>query len=206
METTLKAGEQKSVVNGQTVAYTATLNETYDTGLNFYLFAVNVAGKPAYLSRARVYSLKIWQDDVLVRDFKPCVKYGRGALYDTVDQRIFFPVEGLLLPALLVESGKPDRYLTYLDSPGDTYLDTGFRAKTGTKIATTMRWNSFCEGGDYVRNFDWLNEMSFLAAVSGERRMYFVHSPNKSIWSGYGTNRVYALIDYTYEGVYTATE
>lgn len=217
VETTLNAEEQKSVVNDQEV-YSATDAATYDTELNFYLFAVNVAGQAKYLSRARVYSLQIWQDDVLVRDFKPCVKYGRGALYDDVDKRIFFPAEGRLLPAPLVESGKPDRYLTYLDSPGDTYLDTGVRAKTGTKIATKMRWNSFCEGGDYVRSFDGLNEMSFLAAVSDDQnRMYFVHSPAKNIWSGFGTNRVYVMdgeqkrsltagIDYTYEGIYTATE
>lgn len=239
VETTLKAGEQKSIVDGQTLAYSATVTSTYDTGLNFYLFANNIAGTPENRSRARVYSLKIWQDvngdgvidneNELVRDFKPCVKYGRGALYDAVDQRIFFPAEGRLLPALLpvVESGKPDRYLTYLDSPGDTYLDTGVRAKTGTKIVTKMRWNSFCEGGDYIRSFDWLNEMSFLAAGIDPQRVHFVLSPNKNIWSGYGTNGVYAPknkdlpaddkhkdnrrpltagVDYTYEGVYTATE
>lgn len=227
VKTTLKAGEQKSVVNDQEV-YSATDAATYDTELNFYLFAVNVAGQAKYLSRARVYSLQIWQDvngdgvindDELVRDFKPCVKYGRGALYDAVDRRIFFPAEGRLLPAPLVESGKPDRYLTYLDSPGDTYLDTGVRAKTGTKIATKMRWNSFCEGGDYVRSFDGLNEMSFLAAVSdNQNRMYFVHSPGRNIWSGFGTNCFYAKtgndtskkreltagVDYEYEGIYTA--
>lgn len=225
VKTTLKAGEQKSVVNDQEV-YSATDAATYDTELNFYLFAVNVAGQAKYLSRARVYSLQIWQDvngdgtiddNELVRDFKPCVKYGRGALYDAVDQRIFFPAEGRLLPAPLVESGKPDRYLTYLDSPGDTYLDTGVRAKTGTKIATKMRWNSFCEGGDYVRSFDGLDEMSFLAAGIKPQRMHFVHSPGKNIWSGFGTNWVYVMDgeqkrsltagdDYTYEGIYTAAE
>lgn len=226
VKTTLKAGEQKSVVDDQEVYY-ATEATTYDTGLNFYLFANNIAGIPYNRSCARVYSLQIWQDvngdgaiddDELVRDFKPCVKYGRGALYDAVDQQIFFPAEGRLLPAPLVESGQPDRELTYLDSPGDTYLDTGVRAKTGTKILTTMRWNSFCEGGDYVRSFDGLNEMSFLAAVSDDQnRMYFVHSPGRNIWSGFGTNRVYVMdgeqkrsltagVDYTYEGIYTADE
>ena len=49
-----------------------------------------VAGR--YPSRTRCYGLKLWLDGALVRDFVPCVKNGRGALYDKVSRRIYFPM------------------------------------------------------------------------------------------------------------------
>ena len=85
----LRAGSQTLVVNGETV-YSATEADSYDTGRNLYLFANNRGGTVENYGSARLYGLKIWQDGVLVRDFRPCRKHGIPALYDDVDKRIFY--------------------------------------------------------------------------------------------------------------------
>ena len=66
-----------------------------NTGLPLYIFTCNVNGCP-YLNssssmsaKARCYGLEIWQDNVMVRQFKPCLKNGVPGLYDTVSGRIF---------------------------------------------------------------------------------------------------------------------
>ena len=56
------------------------------------LFACGDGAGGRYPSRARCYGLKLWLDGALVRDFRPCVKGGRGALYDKVTHRIYFPM------------------------------------------------------------------------------------------------------------------
>ena len=77
VESELRAGHQKLVLNGRTVV-TATDAATHDTGANLYLFACNYATRPTpqYPIKAKCYGLKIWQTDAhgdyqLVRDFRP---------------------------------------------------------------------------------------------------------------------------------------
>ena len=54
--------------------------------------------------KARCYSVKIWQTDSngeyqLVRDFRPCKRYNRAALWDAVSGKIFFSGSGTDLTA-----------------------------------------------------------------------------------------------------------
>jgi len=103
---------------------------------NLYLFACNDAKnkKPIYRSAAKCYGLTIYQngDNVNpVRNFKPCVKDGQAALYDTVSQRIFYPIPAI--PAaegagpILDESAQSpiNAYLEYVETDGTQYIDTG---------------------------------------------------------------------------------
>ncbi|MBQ1241892.1 MAG: hypothetical protein IIX99_01665, partial [Oscillospiraceae bacterium] len=54
-----------------------------------YVFRNNNGSGGDYDSIAKVYSLKIWQDGVLVRDFVPCIENGTGTagLYDLVNEK-----------------------------------------------------------------------------------------------------------------------
>ena len=56
------------------------------------LFCCRDGAYGMYPSRTRCYGLKLWLDGALVRDFVPCVKDGRGALFDRVTRRIYFPM------------------------------------------------------------------------------------------------------------------
>lgn len=62
-----------------------------DTGLDMYLFAQNKTGAPVLNSKVRCYDVKIVQDGVLVRDFRPCIKDGRVMFYDNVSKTMFKP-------------------------------------------------------------------------------------------------------------------
>lgn len=219
VETTLEAGRQTVDVDGQRI-YSATSSASYDTGRSFYLFANHVGEQALNKSQARLYSLKIWQDGALVRDFLPCVKYGRVALYDAVDRRIFYPQGGELVSAPITAVGKPDYYLEYVESPGGTYLDTGVRARTGTAASAKMRWNMLGVRGNFFSHVDSMNENTFLGAcaANANSRMYLIHTCNAQLWFGYGMTKIYPPMsaettdrvglsldrDYEYEASYMA--
>lgn len=65
-----------------------TLSATpFDKTYNAYVFSINNNGSPLNISQAnlkmKLYSLKIWDDGTLVREFVPCVnKDGEAGLYD----------------------------------------------------------------------------------------------------------------------------
>ena len=75
-------------VNGQ--SYSPSQNNTWTSlSSNMYIFS----GSVAYESRRRIpgrfYYFKIWQGDVLVRDYIPVRKDGVGYLYDRVSGQLF---------------------------------------------------------------------------------------------------------------------
>ncbi len=85
----LKAGLQMLVVNGQDM-YHGTNSSSVDTGLNMYVFGCNYKGVQKVCIKARLFDMKIWQDDVLKRDYRPvALANGDGALYDGVTGAVF---------------------------------------------------------------------------------------------------------------------
>ena len=66
---------------------------TFQSTCNMILFGVNTGGTPQYLSSARIYSCQIYDNDVLIRDFIPCINSdGVVGLYDLVNA-IFYDDE-----------------------------------------------------------------------------------------------------------------
>ena len=192
----LRAGSQTLVVNGETV-YSSALTESYDTGRNLYLFANNRGGSVENRGSARLYGLKIWQDGTLVRDFRPCRKHGVPALYDAVDERIFYAMQEPLTTAPFdpTVAGKPDYFTEYLQANGYNYLDTGVRGRAGTRAAGEFSWTQMRsmpdEQNTYLENAHSRHERTYLGAVNGEDRFYLLHEAGAQIWSGYGTQRLY---------------
>ena len=192
----LKAGSQTLVVNGETV-YSAADPATYDTGRSLYLFGNNRGGAVENRCSARLYGLKIWQDGALVRDFRPCRKRGVPALYDDVDKRIFYAAQKRLTsPNDFTAEGQPEYFVDYLTANGTVCLDTGVRARAGTRAAGEMAWTRVRDWNQEVNVYleDVYNrlERTYLGAVSGESRFYMIHEAGvKSVWSGYGDQRTY---------------
>lgn len=76
--------------------FTHTFNsQTFQTDYNCYIFGVNASGNLSYASAMELYNFKIYDDDVLVRDFIPCSKRSDGkiGLYDIVNNQ-FYPNAG----------------------------------------------------------------------------------------------------------------
>ena len=120
-------------VNG-TRRFTRTRTEAaLDTGLNMYLFGCNQGGVLKLSSKIRCYDVKIWQDGVLVRDFRPCLKDGRAGLYDEVSSWIFFPQGG----ELNYPNETPDKFVKWVNVPGASYVPTGVYA--ASDVAAQMK-------------------------------------------------------------------
>jgi hypothetical protein len=97
----LAAGRQVFRVNG--VIYNdKALNTTINSGHPLYFFAMNnvVNGvyTPRYHSSVRLYWAKIWQDGVLLRDYRPMLlSNGEVTLYDLCTKSyssVFYPAWG----------------------------------------------------------------------------------------------------------------
>jgi len=82
------AGAQTVILDG-TPIWSGTAAGAIDTGLSLYLFAVNDRGVPAFPAQARVHGLKIWQDDVPVRDYRPVLtQTGIPVFWDKLNNTI----------------------------------------------------------------------------------------------------------------------
>lgn len=83
--TTLKVGEQRFTWNGEVIG-TNNLTNELDTGYTMYIFALNQGNIQKLPTKGRLYYLKIWDNDVLVRDYIPCMnKEGVCGLWDKVN-------------------------------------------------------------------------------------------------------------------------
>ena len=127
-------------INGNEATVTRT-EDALDTELNMYLFAQNHGGTVELKSSVRCYSVKIWQDNVLVRDYKPCVKNNVAGLYDDVSKTIFYPAEGTLAagPVLKLHA-TPDHFIQYVEATGTQYIDTEVVGRCGTSADMAILW------------------------------------------------------------------
>ena len=117
----------------------AIVKQSLDTGLNLYIFANNRNGSVTGSSKTRCYGLKIWQDGTLVRDFQPCVKGNRAGLYDAVSETIFYSASGTDL-VYDTNCDVPDAYIDYVESLGNSYIDTGVVSGPGVKAEAVAAW------------------------------------------------------------------
>ncbi|MBQ3340310.1 MAG: hypothetical protein IJG84_00300, partial [Kiritimatiellae bacterium] len=194
--TDLKAGSQTCEANGTTI-YNASSSAEINTGLDLYLFGCNKDGVVQYKSKARCYSLKLWEGEALVRDFRPCLKNGEACLYDEVSHRIFRTKSGTLkFGGVLPTSGKPDYFVTYIESRGNNYLDTGVRARNNLRVAGDFNYTQ--SRSDIDETYVYLEpaskkERTLIGACAsdGGNRCYAVHVNAKALWFGYGDRKVY---------------
>ncbi len=132
--------------------------DSVNTGRSLYVFARNNNGVPDVYSVSRIYFLKIWQDGVLVRDFRPCLKNGIAGLYDDVSKRIFYSLgTPLVFNNVHRQSVKPNEvvYVEYIESDGNNTLDTGVPARSWTRAKGVMMWTAEDEDGTgQMRTYD----------------------------------------------------
>ena len=167
-----------------------------DTGLPLYLFACNKDGNIDYGGQYRLYGLKIRQDGTLVRDFKPCLKNGEFALYDDVSKRIFHAKRGLLNGPVqpIPVKAKELIFVDYIESDGTQTLDTGVRARYGTRAKGDFAWASALrtktnEENTYLEAPIYRNGRCYLGAddpTYWPNFFFMMYAENQKIWGGYG--------------------
>ena len=129
-----------------------------NTETNLYIFAMNRKGKATNYAKARCYGLKIWQAGALVRDFKPCVHKGRAGLYDAQNDKIYYPSDGDLVYD--TNCDVPDAYIDYVESFGNSYVDTGVIGRYGTKAECKVEWMDFADSA-FLACGDWSQNTRF---------------------------------------------
>ena len=146
---------------------------------SFYIFAQNANGGDSEVgdtaSRVRLYSMKIWQDGALVRDFVPGVKNGEGCLYDRVNDKCHFSGNGAITSAAGLVGppagtpAQPKYKLSYIGSEGNSYIDTGILGNPGLRVEAEVAWTDTTYADDHpiLASFD---NSSYGSGVS--RRCY----------------------------------
>ena len=106
--------------------------QTFNGYGSAYIFSIN-SNSIADLVPARLFGFKVYDDGVLVKDFKPCREGADGeyCLYDTIDKK-YYPNYGTgsFTGGMLVE---PES-LTYIESTGAQWIDTGVPMKLNYKV------------------------------------------------------------------------
>ena len=226
-ETEFNVGSQTEKIWSDGVTntlYSGTDNTSIDTGYPMYLFACNVNGQPrldgnvSMAAKARCYGLKIWQNGVLVRDFRPCLKNGVAGLYDDVSGRIFYSSgTPLSYETRKAVKAKEVQFVEYIESDGHNTLDTFVPARSGTRAKGDVMWTEHPAWWNYaayryLRNnplapLFWRQSHAYLAGVKpsvknssgtpiAESKFFMVHLDNQHLDVGYGTSGLaYAEID-----------
>ena len=82
-------------------------------------------------SSVRFYSLEMAVDGTPVRSFRPCLKNGKVALYDSVNGRIHYSPVAFSAYGKLNE--RPQNHVAYVETSGAQHIDTGVIGKSGTR-------------------------------------------------------------------------
>lgn len=117
-----------------TVGYTYS-TQTFTAPVTVTLFTVNQSsGVDERMSKLKLYSCVIYDNDIIVRYYIPCVnEFGTAGLYDTVSGAFFRDAaSGDVEPVEL-----PDGYtqVEYIQSSGTQYIDTGVRPSHNSTIS-----------------------------------------------------------------------
>jgi hypothetical protein len=140
-----------STVNGDTARHTFILdtpNKTgyiddiaipcnytsYSTDDTICFFTRNEnASTSKFIHRGRLYGSKIYENGVLIRDFRPAIKEGVYYLYDEVNKEYYYN-QGT---GQFIGDGWEPTQLEYIESTGTQYIDTGVIPKSTTRMILT---------------------------------------------------------------------
>ena len=96
------------------------------------VFANNKNGTLEGYSKIKLFSLKLYTDGALVRDYRPYLLDGKAGLKDAVTGQFHAPVAGTLAYGGDIESGT--RPTAYLQSTGSSYLDLNYYPTRNTTV------------------------------------------------------------------------
>jgi len=123
---------------------TYTSANTFSSPYSIYLFSTNDAGTAKTCSSGKIKNCKIYDNGTLVRNFVPCVNSsGTVGMYDTVGKTFYSSASSTAFNAGYIIS-LPSGYtrLSYIESTGSQYLDTGFKHNQNTRVVVDAQVTS----------------------------------------------------------------
>ena len=148
------SGEQYMVING-TKSAVGTITGTFEATQNITLFRVT-SSSPIYCY-AKIYYLKIWDNNTLVRDFIPCIDENNVPyMFDKVTHSAFLNTgTGQFSYGYIVKERTETlrvlpiiRHLplNYLESTGTQYIDTGLLSTADSKVDCAFGFSTMESG------------------------------------------------------------
>ncbi len=184
-------------------ASNASLVYSADNDKNIYLFAVNGNGVISNFSSIRMYYMKMYEGNILLRDFVPVIdKNKRPCFFDKVSRECYYN-QGIGEfnkydhDDILVDKSN-ERYgkINYIESTGTQYIDTGLPTKENMKIDVKYYINNFevtrnyvfgVYGNNYANRMQWSHSNTLFA---GYGNLY-----NSNIQSDNGLNLNHLIVD-----------
>lgn len=145
----------------------------------------------------KIYSLKLYGNEVLVRDFIPCEYNGKIGLWDRISETFFanngtgeFVAGPTIGPKTLkvktVEKNNIYKRLQYIQSSGTQYINTGVKFTTG--FSCDIKFNMLSTSGDIDILSSAQNDNYLLVSyLDGKPRIYLNGSALKNITMPYNT-------------------
>ena len=199
------SGSQTATVNG-TAALGNSYTGTESLNLNIYLFKRNFYGASDTIRpmTGKMYSFKIWQNGVLVRDYIPVRRGNVGYLYDRVTRKLFGNAgtgDFVLGPDVVP--------VEYLQSSGTQYIDTGITADGNTvaefAFAMTNTANAYAtifgaRSGWQNRSFNLFRDLAKSGCASfsvGERGLVSTYPLTTTAWHTVRLGSQWTFDDYS---------
>ena len=179
LDVTANTGTLTTNLNGSVLSSSYT--QPFDSANSIFVFANNKSGSAIQKTSAKLYSMQIYDNGVLVRDFVPCKskKNGTHGLYDMVNKNFHgnYGTGIFIAPVELVELPGGYTAMNYLQSSGTQYIDTGFKPNQDSKMDIDAQHVSTSGtvsiGG--VRT-DGANNFFGWIGVSGNLRSYYYNT------------------------------
>lgn len=142
VESALKDGEQYLKVDGNTI-FTNNVSGSIEATANMLLFNRYKNGSlDIGWYEGKIYYVKIWQDNVLIRDMIPCLDNNNvPCFYDRVNKQTYYNQGTGEFIYGQVEIPSSYTRCKYIESSGTQYIDTGIIATINTGIDINYSYN-----------------------------------------------------------------
>ena len=133
--------KNKNIINIENVNTTQTA-ATFASEYEAYLFGINQSGSlnASGTCSIKMYSCQIYDNDILVRDFIPCItENGRIGLFDKIKKKFYGNngignfVAGFAYENPINNLSESYTRLEYIESSGTQYINTGFKPSNTTR-------------------------------------------------------------------------
>lgn len=161
--------------------------QVFQSSLNLFLCASNDDSVASYFGKLQIYLCKLYDNGKLVRDFAPAEKDGVVGLYDRVEKKMYgnSGTGDFISNASYTE-------LTYIESTGTQYIDTGFKPNNNTTIVANVEITN--ADTDYIGLFG--------ARDGSTKQMWAYYDTTTSQWSA-RYNKESKKINDNYSGKHT---
>ncbi len=165
------------------------------------------ATKFGTLAKARIYGVKIYESDVLVRDFVPCLKDGVACFKDLVNGGFIIGENAAAFTAGGdVQTFADDAYVSTAANAdgGKLYFDTGYKTTDKSAVAldcalTVNRnlgsaiWRLFQEGSGNIFDFNLNGNNGLRYQVAGTYKNVFTNAFKETLYDDKDVRRTFYL-------------